>query len=340
MVSCEDFDVIQYENDGTWDIFIRMELLIPLTEWVKGKKVQEKDVIRIGKDLSELLAICKKKNFLHGDIKPCNIFIDQANHFKLGDFGLARVVSDANSEHSKGVGTEAFMAPEIFYGNHYDHRADIYSLGLIMYWLLNDQILPFISDSISYSKAIKMRLAGELLPKLTETSRDLDRIVRKACDPKPEKRWQSANELLSALKKLKPRNLQGEGEKNNSRVKKWTIRIIAVFAIILTAISILFLGKRPPPPPPPSPTPIPTTLIPTHEPTPIPTTPIPTQEPTPEPMPRPTPTPTQTKVLTGYVLELGCCEQDIIEVNGSEPIIWRVLNTKADSRLVVNTPNN
>lgn len=199
IVPYKSFDVIQYEEDESWDIDIRMQLLTSLPDWLKTNEITSEDVIRMGTSLTDLLSVCEKKSILHRDIKPANIFVDKLNNFKLGDFGLARVVSGSSSAHSKGVGTEAFMAPEVFSGDKYDHRADIYSLGLVMYWLLNHQSLPFTSKGISRSGAISLRLSGEPLPSLPDIDPALDRIIRKACDPNPKKRWNTAQEFHDAL---------------------------------------------------------------------------------------------------------------------------------------------
>lgn len=199
IVPCEGFDVIQYEEDGSWEIDIRMQKLDSLANWIRAENIDPEDVIRMGISLSDLLVVCEEKKILHRDIKPANIFVDQLNNFKLGDFGLARVITEAGSMHSKGVGTEAFMAPEVFNGSKYDHRADIYSLGLVMYWLLNRQNMPFFREGSSRSQAIARRLAGEPLPELPEVDPVLDIIIRKACDPDPDKRWKTAAEFRNAL---------------------------------------------------------------------------------------------------------------------------------------------
>lgn len=111
IVPCESFDVIQYEEDKTWEIDIRMQRMTSLADWAAAREVNINDVIQLGISLSDLLSVCEEKKIMHRDIKPSNIFVDQMDNFRLGDFGLARVISGSSSAFSKGVGTEAFMAP-------------------------------------------------------------------------------------------------------------------------------------------------------------------------------------------------------------------------------------
>lgn len=127
--------------------------------------LSEDDVIRLGIDLCKALEYCQCQNIIHRDIKPENIFVSRFGEFKLGDFGIARELERTMSGLSK-KGTYSYMAPEMYKGEAYDSRVDIYSLGIVLYKLRNHNRLPFISlekQLITYrdkENALNKRMAG------------------------------------------------------------------------------------------------------------------------------------------------------------------------------------
>lgn len=144
VVSVEDYKVVEYLDDIGWDIYIRMEYLTSFMEYCAGRALSEDDVIRLGIDLCKALEYCQCQNIIHRDIKPENIFVSRFGEFKLGDFGIARELERTMSGLSK-KGTYSYMAPEMYKGEAYDSRVDIYSLGIVLYKLRNHNRLPFIS---------------------------------------------------------------------------------------------------------------------------------------------------------------------------------------------------
>ena len=151
IVNCEDYKVIRYENEIQWDILIRMELLMPIQAYIQEHAISEADVLRMSRELVQTLELFESKGIIHRDIKPDNIFVDNYGNFKIGDFGIARICDKASADLSK-KGTENYMAPEVFHGKDYDHTVDIYSLGLVLYKLLNNNRLPFYPETGSYSE--------------------------------------------------------------------------------------------------------------------------------------------------------------------------------------------
>ena len=199
VVRCEDFSVVQYEEDDSWEIFIRMEMLMPLADWLDNNPISEDKVREIGITLADLLQYCANEKILHRDIKPANIFMNRLGSAKLGDFGLARTLSAGTSTHSHGVGTDAFMAPEVAANQHYDTHADMYSLGLVLYWLLNKRRLPFMDQGVSFERSIVMRVSGKALPPIEGVDKGLMDAVLKACAFKPEDRFEDAAAMKQAL---------------------------------------------------------------------------------------------------------------------------------------------
>ena len=141
VVKCEDVRYIQHDDKIGWDIFIKMELLTPLVRALPDK-IPEKTVIHLAKDICNALITCSKHNIVHRDIKPQNIFISARGDYKLGDFGIAKTVEKTMG--GTKIGTYRYMSPEVYNNQPYGSGADIYSLGLVLYWLLNERRLPFL----------------------------------------------------------------------------------------------------------------------------------------------------------------------------------------------------
>ena len=136
IVSCDDFAVVPRKDGIGGQIFIRMELLTPLqkaTMPTKQSMLSESEVIRLGKDICKALMLCEARHIIHRDIKPENILISKFGDYKLGDFGVARV-QDHTTNATK-MGTHGYAAPEVEHGQKYGKEADIYSLGITLYWL-------------------------------------------------------------------------------------------------------------------------------------------------------------------------------------------------------------
>ena len=124
IVSYEDHRVIEHTDEIGWDVFIRMELLTPLTKYAKEHGISRADVIRLGIDICSALELCRKNNIIHRDIKPENIFVSENGKFKLGDFGIAKTVEKTTGGLSK-KGTYTYMAPEVYKGEAYGASVDI-----------------------------------------------------------------------------------------------------------------------------------------------------------------------------------------------------------------------
>ena len=143
IVSYEDHRAYPHPDGRGWDILIRMELLRPINDDLRRQKIFTRaEVLRLGIDLCSALEVCQKNNIIHRDIKPGNIFLSREGSFKLGDFGVARIAS-ASMAASTRAGTVNYMAPEVFQGRRYTSSVDIYSLGLVLYQLLNMNRMPF-----------------------------------------------------------------------------------------------------------------------------------------------------------------------------------------------------
>lgn len=221
VVSFEDFKVVEYLDEIGWDISIRMEYLTSFMDYCTGKELTEKEVIKLGCDLAMALIYCRKLNIIHRDVKPENIFVSRFGDFKLGDFGIAREQAHTMSNMSK-KGTYSYMAPEIYKREKYDSSIDIYSLGIVLYKLMNQNRLPFLSldkQLITYrdkETALARRMAGEKMPAPVNASAAFSHIILKACAYEPGKRYRKPEDMLRDLEKLRlaPVNAEKEWEKS------------------------------------------------------------------------------------------------------------------------------
>lgn len=207
IVSVEDYVIVPHKESIGWDILIRMELLTPLQDYQLANKFDEETVIKLGKDIAGALNFCQKKGLIHRDVKPGNIFVDSEGVFKLGDFGVARVADKTSGGYSK-QGTENYMAPEVYLARPYNANVDIYSLGLMLYRLVNNNRLPFYPQPpepirfVDRETALKKRMEGTPLPWPANGSEAFSGIIMKACAFDPKERYLTAGEMLSDLNEL------------------------------------------------------------------------------------------------------------------------------------------
>lgn len=213
IVSCEDYIVVDHEDGMGWDILIRMELLQPLVKALENAELSEGEVIKLGVDLCRALESCQKYNIIHRDIKPENIFISELGEYKLGDFGIARTQEKTTSAMSR-KGTCTYMAPEIYNGQSYGKSVDIYSIGLVMYRLLNKNRAPFFPEfpkPISYAdkeNALMRRMKGEPITRPINGSDELIKVVMKACSYASNDRYSNPEDMRRALEALEGKSYE------------------------------------------------------------------------------------------------------------------------------------
>ena len=136
IVAIEDYQVVNRKDEISWDIYIRMELVQDLGSFLAEKGMTRQQILRLGMDMCQALIACERANVIHRDIKVDNVFFNGFDSFKLGDFGISKQLEKTQSALSQ-KGTNMYMAPEVFRAEKYDHTVDIYSLGIMLYRLLN-----------------------------------------------------------------------------------------------------------------------------------------------------------------------------------------------------------
>lgn len=204
IVGIEDYRILEKQGEIGWEVFIRMELLSGFDGFASRPDYTQGDVVRMGVDLCSALEVCEQNHIIHRDIKPDNVFISRFGEYKLGDFGIARRLEGTMANLSR-KGTLNYMAPEIYKGENYNDTVDIYSLGLMLYALLNHNrmaFLPAYPKPIEYQDsetALSRRMMGEPLPLPAGANQQLGRAVVKACAYDPAQRYQNASDFKNAL---------------------------------------------------------------------------------------------------------------------------------------------
>ena len=240
IVSVLDSRLLEKENG--FEIDILMECLKPYTEYETIHEMKEEDVLRLGIDLCSALCACEKEKVLHRDLKIANILVSEDGTFKLCDFGTAKQLEKTLTENSV-KGTFTYMAPEVYHGKSYNNRADIYSLGMILYRIMNRGREPFIPADqrmIAYGEreaALNRRMNGEALPPPADASDELAEVLLKACAYYPGKRYGTAEEFQKELQQI----LNGEREKKGKPSSEKYGKRGAAFYKKAAAVFVLFL---------------------------------------------------------------------------------------------------
>ncbi|ETT09394.1 kinase domain protein, partial [Fusobacterium sp. CM21] len=197
-------DIVEHDSPKKYDIYILMECLTPFNDYFYNNKLEVKDVIKLGKDILTALVSCHEKNIIHRDIKDDNIFVSSDGIYKLGDFGVSKMLKDRSRAESM-KGTPNFIAPEVYLGKEqYDNTVDIYSLGIVLYKLLNKSRNPFLPEfpqtynSDDEDNAFEKRMKGESPPLPYDARNALGEVVVKAISSR-NLRYDTAVEFLTAV---------------------------------------------------------------------------------------------------------------------------------------------
>ena len=125
------------ESPRKYDIYILMEYLIPLEGFVQSSRFYVRDVVKMGLDILHGLEVCHNNDVIHSGIKENNIFVSDKGEYKIGNFDTSKVL-EISSKIESLKGTTNFLAPEVYLRKEsHTKPADLYSLGIVMYHLLN-----------------------------------------------------------------------------------------------------------------------------------------------------------------------------------------------------------
>jgi serine/threonine-protein kinase len=196
-----------YDYDGSHVppyIVMRYMPMGTLKDIMGRTKLPLEDIAHIYMQIGSAMDYAHRNGVIHRDIKPSNIMIDGDGNAYLTDFGIAHIAEQGQSLTGTGmtVGTPGYMAPEQTMGIDVDARADVYSLGAMLFELVTGRA-PYIADT---PMAILLKHLNDPIPSAREidpdTSSDLDQIIHKALAKDRDERYQSAGELADALVQL------------------------------------------------------------------------------------------------------------------------------------------
>lgn len=194
---CDIYQENRLDGSGI-DFYIRMEYAEDITRYFKNRKISIDDVVKIGIDICSALELCSSINITHNDIKPSNVFIGADGNYKLGDFSA---MTNIGSRDVAKFGTFNYLSPEVYTRKETSLSTDLYSLGLLMYKLLNGE-LPFKTKDNDEKLAFSIRMTGTEIPIIEDVDKDLMDILVKACSFNVNERYQNATEMKIALEKV------------------------------------------------------------------------------------------------------------------------------------------
>ena len=250
------------EDEGTH--FLTMQLIEgkTLDELVPEGGMGINAFLDLALRLVEAVAAAHRKGIVHRDLKPSNIMVTEDGRLKVLDFGLAKLRSDDTDAGSlldpatvgltlegQIIGTVAYMSPEQAEGHAADHRADIFSLGVLMYEMATGEP-PFVGDTpISVLSSI-IKDTPSLITRIKPgMPAHLARIIRTCLPKDPERRYQTAIDLRNALDDLKVELQSGEFEGMSAivpdadgapprRQERPTLRIAGAVAVLVGALAL------------------------------------------------------------------------------------------------------
>ncbi len=250
---CTIYDIDVYEGRE----FIVMEYLDgqTLAMYIAGRRAVGTELVaKLGMPIAEALGAAHSKGVIHRDIKPGNIFVTQSGLVKVLDFGVAKLVAEANQSDAAGLtetntitGTLPYMSPEQLHGENLDTRSDIYALGVVLYEIATGQRL--------YSSSLHARLVDEILnrpasPPSTvngKLSAKADDIILKCLAKDPEDRYQTAKEIAVDLRHLSTeatsRTVSAGTSSVGTRRKAW-LWLLAAAAAFTASLLVSLSGSR------------------------------------------------------------------------------------------------
>ena len=181
-----------------------------LRDLIAKKQVDVATAVEIAAEVAEGLAFAHARGIVHRDVKPGNVMVMARNRVKIMDFGIARVrKSDVKTSTGLLLGSPKYMAPEQVIGRPVDNRSDIFSLGVVLYEMINGAP-PFNADDIP---AIMYQVCNNKPPPPSArnlgVTRSLDLIVARAMEKEPEARYQDAAAMAADLRACLPEIASG-----------------------------------------------------------------------------------------------------------------------------------
>ncbi len=210
-------------RETEYGLFMVMEYVSAKTiaEWLKEKgRFNAPETIAIGSQIINAIRHAHKVGVIHRDIKPNNVLLNEDGTVKVMDFGLAKVIQEGGTQNTvthAAAGTLYYMSPEQVKGlKNVDKRSDIYSIGMTLYEMLAGRT-PFERGESEF--VIQKQIVEGKIPPPTKYNplipKELVKVIMKAIDKEPEKRYQGTGEMFSALTGIR---LEAADEEEKTRI--------------------------------------------------------------------------------------------------------------------------
>ncbi len=182
-----------------------------LADRLTGGTLPEKEVVALGMQIAAALEEAHERGIVHRDLKPANIALTEKGRAKILDFGLAKLLrpvevgsTETLTDSHAAAGTLPYMPPEQLRGEPVDARTDIYTIGAVVYEMatgrraFQEEQTSRLIDAILHQPPVAPRALNSRI------STELETIILKCLDKDPDRRYQSATELLVDLRRLEP----------------------------------------------------------------------------------------------------------------------------------------
>lgn len=194
------YDVV--DDEGIYCIVMELVEGITLKQYIeKYGRLNMDTAIDFSIQIASGLEAAHENHIIHRDIKPQNIIVSKNGNIKVTDFGIAKAAS-SNTLTSGAMGSVHYISPEQARGGYSDERSDIYSLGITMYEMVTGRV-PFEGDN-NVSVAL-MHIQNEMIPPrqyYPDIYSSFEKIILKATQKKPERRYLTASALIADLKRV------------------------------------------------------------------------------------------------------------------------------------------
>lgn len=194
------YDVV--DDEGIYCIVMELVEGITLKQYIEQNgRLNMETAINFSIQIASGLEAAHENHIIHRDIKPQNIIVSKNGNIKVTDFGIAKAAS-SNTLTSGAMGSVHYISPEQARGGYSDERSDIYSLGITMYEMVTGRV-PFEGDN-NVSVAL-MHIQNEMIPPrqyYPDIYSSFEKIILKATQKKPERRYLTASALIADLKRV------------------------------------------------------------------------------------------------------------------------------------------
>ena len=243
IVTVHDFG----KADGLFYFLMEFVDGVTLRQLLNAGRVSPREALAIVPQISDALQFAHDQGIVHRDIKPENILLDRRGRVKVADFGLAKLIGGENetpmgesaagsvtlTESGKIMGTPQYMAPEqVAHPLDVDHRADIYSLGVVFYQMLTGQLPDKQIEPPSKKVKVDVRL---------------DEVVLRALEKEPERRYAQVGEIKTRLETIAadlPRTEHKSVERNKMKThtKTFIAILTGILCLVIIVLAVHFYG--------------------------------------------------------------------------------------------------